>query len=186
MSSPFFIGVVTTQPWSNGLGLTRVLAKGDGWRISVAEVSSDGPFSRFDGVFRQALIINGRGCKLTTDDRSVVLVPHCLSSFDGGEDWFCKLEDQAITIVNVMTNGDSAIAKVFQAEHLEIESQETTFLLAVNCSAHYVFDSVSNRLDAGYAVLLPAGRLKAIVDTHFAHSSSYLLVVQIRKNVTFT
>ncbi|EXS68700.1 MULTISPECIES: HutD family protein [unclassified Sphingobium] len=52
--------------WRDGGGATRELAVGppslvneDGfaWRISVATIDADGPFSRFDGVDRSLLVL---------------------------------------------------------------------------------------------------------------------------------
>ena len=49
---------VKASPWKNGGGVTREIAKGAaagpdddwGWRISIAEVERDGPFSTFPGA----------------------------------------------------------------------------------------------------------------------------------------
>jgi environmental stress-induced protein Ves len=65
----------TLQPWKNGLGLTRELAlhppgsNADDfqWRCSVAEVVGDAPFSRFDGIDRQIVLLEGAGFVMTLD-----------------------------------------------------------------------------------------------------------------------
>lgn len=56
----------TPTPWKNGGGVTREIAMlpaadGDGfeWRISMAEVASAGPFSRFDGIDRTLVVLSG-------------------------------------------------------------------------------------------------------------------------------
>jgi environmental stress-induced protein Ves len=57
------------QPWRNGGGLTRELftwpAAGP-WqlRISVADITQDGPFSAFDGVDRWFAVVQGAGVRL--------------------------------------------------------------------------------------------------------------------------
>jgi uncharacterized protein len=56
-------------PWKNGGGVTREIAKaedGQGliWRISVADVDVDGPFSRFEGLTRILTVIAGVGIDL--------------------------------------------------------------------------------------------------------------------------
>jgi environmental stress-induced protein Ves len=56
------------QPWKNGGGVTREIAvfpEGAGiddfqWRISMAEVTESGPFSRFDGIDRHLTVLSGR------------------------------------------------------------------------------------------------------------------------------
>ena len=57
------------MPWKNGLGSTTEIAifpanaKLDDfdWRVSMAQVTSDGPFSSFPGIDRTLLVIDGAG-----------------------------------------------------------------------------------------------------------------------------
>lgn len=64
------------QPWKNGLGSTRELAvqpSADGgsdflWRVSIAEVDSAAPFSRFPGIDRQIVLLDGAGFTMRMDD----------------------------------------------------------------------------------------------------------------------
>lgn len=57
-------------PWKNGLGTTREVAVSplvDGrftWRVSVASVTTSGPFSAFDGYERTILLLSGDGFAL--------------------------------------------------------------------------------------------------------------------------
>jgi environmental stress-induced protein Ves len=58
-----------TVPWKNGGGITHEVAKAeeDGrllWRLSLAEVASDGPFSLFPGLARILTVIDGDGMDL--------------------------------------------------------------------------------------------------------------------------
>jgi uncharacterized protein len=59
-------------PWRNGGGVTRELAAGPtredwAWRISVADVTADGPFSHFPGVQRWFAVVRGQGVRLAVD-----------------------------------------------------------------------------------------------------------------------
>ena len=55
-------------PWKNGGGVTRdVIVSPAGatlenfdWRISIAEIASDGPFSRFPGIDRRLAVLQGK------------------------------------------------------------------------------------------------------------------------------
>nr|WP_276514054.1 HutD family protein [Gluconobacter cerinus] len=47
------------QPWRNGRGMTRVIATGADWRISLADIQTDGPFSVFPGLTRSLLLAAG-------------------------------------------------------------------------------------------------------------------------------
>lgn len=71
------LGQCPAQPWKNGLGRTRELAvqpSFDGspvflWRVSIAEVDSAVPFSRFPGVDRVIVLLEGAGFNMTLDGR---------------------------------------------------------------------------------------------------------------------
>jgi len=57
------------QPWANGRGVTVELARADGpdgliWRLSMATVAEDGPFSLFPGIERNLTVISGPGFRL--------------------------------------------------------------------------------------------------------------------------
>ena len=61
-------------PWRNGGGSTREVASAsatdqDGfrWRVSVAQVGSDGPFSAFPGIDRRIWLLRGHGMLLDVD-----------------------------------------------------------------------------------------------------------------------
>lgn len=64
------------MPWKNGGGVTTQLAvspQGAGlsafdWRISTAQVASEGPFSLFPGVDRSLAVIQGHGLILSQED----------------------------------------------------------------------------------------------------------------------
>ncbi len=68
-----------SQPWKNGLGRTHQIAicppdTGSGdflWRVSVAEVDSDAPFSRFPGIDRKIVLLDGNGFTMNLDDDHV-------------------------------------------------------------------------------------------------------------------
>ncbi|MFJ9387641.1 HutD family protein [Nocardioides sp. NPDC101246] len=53
MSGPAHVlidsGDVAPVPWRNGLGRTRELLVGPGWRLSLADLTAPGPFSSFPG-----------------------------------------------------------------------------------------------------------------------------------------
>lgn len=66
-------------PWRNGQGITRELAvmpPGAGadeflWRVSLADVVGAAPFSRFPGVDRTIVLIDGAGFRMTLDGAQV-------------------------------------------------------------------------------------------------------------------
>ncbi len=70
---------ITPTPWKNGGGSTRTLAQWPAdsglenfaWRISVARIEHDGPFSGFAGVDRTLILLDGNGMLLNFKDRPV-------------------------------------------------------------------------------------------------------------------
>lgn len=63
-------------PWKNGGGVTREIVcqpPGAGmdafdWRVSIAHIASDGPFSRFERVDRVITLLEGAGVRLRSSD----------------------------------------------------------------------------------------------------------------------
>ncbi|MEO8119093.1 MAG: HutD family protein [Rhodoferax sp.] len=68
----FSLDELAQEPWRNGCGITRRLIGHDVdskplWRISVADITGNAPFSRFDGLDRQAVLVAGRNVTLCGD-----------------------------------------------------------------------------------------------------------------------
>lgn len=100
------------QPWKNGGGITFELAAGPGgadsssfdWRISVAEVASDGPFSIFDGIDRTLVLLEGTGAELIVDNQPRVLSEaHSKLAFDGAANTSARLVAGPIRDLNIMS-----------------------------------------------------------------------------------
>lgn len=102
---------LTPQPWKNGGGVTREIAAhppGVGmehfdWRISMAEVAADGPFSAFPGIDRTLTVLDGRGLTLDFGGGAVALDPGAPLSFPGEAAVTARLSAGPISDLNVMT-----------------------------------------------------------------------------------
>lgn len=99
-------------PWKNGGGVTTEYAVhpvGAGfddfdWRISRANVASDGPFSRFPGIDRTLTVLSGAGIVLYFADRAVRLTPRDPPfTFPGDVAVTGTLIDGPIDDLNIMT-----------------------------------------------------------------------------------
>jgi environmental stress-induced protein Ves len=108
-------GEVAPQPWRNGAGRTRELltwpAGPQPWqlRISLAEISRDGPFSLYPGIERWISVIEGAGVRLLLEGREHRL--DCDSKplrFDGALPVSCTLIDGPGTDLNLMHAGGRA------------------------------------------------------------------------------
>lgn len=80
------------MPWKSGGGTTWEVAihppgadwSNFGWRVSIAEVARDGPFSSFPGIDRTLVVLAGRGMRLTgVGDAPVDLAPYDRVAFAG-------------------------------------------------------------------------------------------------------
>ena len=50
---------LVASPWRNGGGTTRDIASGAGWRLSLARIDRDGPFSAYPGLERAFALVGG-------------------------------------------------------------------------------------------------------------------------------
>ena len=78
------------ERWKNGTGWTRQIvrvpdAEAWDWRLSIAEIEQDGPFSVFAGVDRELVLTRGNGLRLHFDDGQSceLLPPHARVRFAG-------------------------------------------------------------------------------------------------------
>lgn len=104
---------VRVVPWKNGGGLTTEIAIGPprlgdhdwSWRVSIADVPSTGPFSRFPGIDRSIAVIEGGGMDLRfADGRVVPLELNRPVDFDGGVPVDGILRTDPIRDFNVMAD----------------------------------------------------------------------------------
>lgn len=114
MTKRFELAALPWSAWKNGAGRTREIAVeppdagagGFDWRVSVAEVAADAPFSAFAGVDRCIVLLRGAGMRLHTADGHVA---HTLDQpgqpwrFDGGMALAARLLDGPCLDFNVMT-----------------------------------------------------------------------------------
>ena len=95
--------------WTNGGGWTTELVafpspEAWDWRLSVAEVAADGPFSVFTGIDRTIALLSGRGFALTIHGTPELVAdePFRPHQFDGAANTYCRLIDGPIEDVNLM------------------------------------------------------------------------------------
>ncbi len=97
--------------WKNGRGITKELAvhfvKGESrylWRISVASVDTDGPFSDFSGYERSLIMLEGKGIRLKHSGRkeSILKDTSAVADFSGDGLTYAELIEGPIKDFNVM------------------------------------------------------------------------------------
>jgi environmental stress-induced protein Ves len=138
---------LTASPWKNGGGVTREIVcqpPGAGmdafdWRVSIAHIDSDGPFSRFEGVDRVITLLEGAGVRLqSSDGRLDHRVDHRLDqplipfAFAGEAPVVGTLLDGPCDDFNVMTRRTTCRATVAVCHGTTTVSAPAGLLLAVS------------------------------------------------------
>lgn len=105
--------------WKNGGGWTTELASGGDadrfdWRISIADVESDGPFSAFPGCDRYIALLDGPGMELSWPDSDAVRLDQRLRfhRFAGEAPTQGRLLAGPVRDFNVMVRRDAYAAEV--------------------------------------------------------------------------
>ena len=97
------------MPWANGLGTSYEVASdrnADGewtWRVAIAPVVLDGPFSVMPGVDRELVVIEGNGMVLEIDGESVECLPGRVIRFSGDSTVFARLVEGPVVDLGLMT-----------------------------------------------------------------------------------
>ncbi|MGB5069213.1 MAG: HutD family protein [Albidovulum sp.] len=105
------------QPWKNGGGVTHEIAKamkGDDllWRLSMADVAADGPFSFFPGLTRSLTVIEGDGIDLETPDGPLTASPLAPVRFSGDTPVTGRLHHGPIRDLNLIFDAGRITATV--------------------------------------------------------------------------
>lgn len=107
----------TTMPWKNGGGITHEIARAEDaggliWRLSIAEVASDGPFSAFPSLSRVLTVIEGAGLHLHHATGVLPALPMQPVAFSGDLPITSQMIDGPIRDFNVIFNGARVRATV--------------------------------------------------------------------------
>lgn len=101
-----------SAPWKNGGGSTTEIAVSPAgasfdefdWRISLATIAQDGPFSLFPGIDRSLALVEGDGVLLDFGDERFVLSPsEPVIEFAGEDEVHATVSGRHTTDFNVMT-----------------------------------------------------------------------------------
>lgn len=128
MSARFALDAIAPSPWKNGGGLTREIAAWPpgaamdefDWRVSVADIAADGPFSAFPGIDRHIALLHGAGVVLRAANggwRHQLAQRGEPFSFAGEESVLATLTDGPTRDFNVMTRRDRCRARIDALRH---------------------------------------------------------------------
>lgn len=128
------------MPWKNGKGVTEEVASFPdgaglnefGWRLSIAHVAEDGPFSVFSGIDRTITLLAGNGMVLELPDERAALEPGGAPfSFSGDIEIASHNVDGPTVDFNVMTRRGSFTQRVTRLSAGEVTGEDLTFILAL-------------------------------------------------------
>jgi uncharacterized protein len=177
------------ERWRNNAGWTRqIVAEPEGgdwaWRMSIAEIEQDAPFSRFEGVDREIVLLSGNGVRLHFDDGAMhpLEPPHGRLRFAGEAGVTGELIDGPTQDFNLMWRRDAITAQLWHRPLVGpmvifADSGTTWAVHLVAGQARFADDSGLPPLEAGDTALLRAGdaRLRHVLD-----GGGEVLLVQLR------
>lgn len=179
------------ERWRNGFGWTREILRspetGDDWdwRLSIAEIERDGPFSSFPGIERELVLLHGHGVRLRFDDGEVreVVSPHGRVRFAGERVVSGELIDGPTHDFNLMWRRDRIDAELWHrplvgSMVLFVEPEEQWIVHVL--SGRTLAINTVNRVDAstGDTLLLSAdsGRARFALD-----GGGEVLVIRLKR-----
>lgn len=160
--------------WSNGLGITREIARGlaggqpglssNGigvpgpatwaWRLSIADIEQDSAYSTFHDVRREQVLLSGNGLQLEFDDGGLVELepPHGRTCFDGARGAHARLSDGPVQVFNLMWRPQDVSAELL---HRPLAG---SMLFFIEPCVLWAIHLLSGRADFGVASGLPSLR----------------------------
>ncbi|EJC71216.1 hypothetical protein Rleg5DRAFT_7064 [Rhizobium leguminosarum bv. viciae WSM1455] len=164
------------MPWKNGKGETVEIAvfppdasiNDFDWRISMATVAEDGPFSIFPGIDRTLAILDGNGMVLDVEGSSPVLLTTASDplAFPADIPVAARREHGAITDLNVMTRRDGLAHTLIR---IDVDGSKTVRLSPSTCllichrgTLSFRRDGETGALAAGDALLIKATAATAL------------------------
>lgn len=149
---------VSPESWANGLGVTRVLAKRLGWRLSIAELRGRTPFSAFPGMDRvliplsEAVVLEIDGVEhRVTRESGIRFAGEAPVSAIGGRD--------SVSVVNLVVRRGLAEPAYRIAEHIGEFRIDPAATFTVLLAGEATLDALP--LPPG-SVLLPSPRERVI------------------------
>jgi environmental stress-induced protein Ves len=157
--------------WKNDGGWTTEIARqplGDGsgdfrWRVSIADIETDGPFSAFPDIDRDLLLLAGNGIELDINDGAPVRLAQRFQHirFAGEDAVTCRLLAGPTRDFNVMTRRGTVTADVharpLNGTMLVFVEPASQWLIHVHAgSVEIRHDSTSLHVQTGATLLLDA------------------------------
>ncbi|TDN57771.1 hypothetical protein B0G77_8611 [Paraburkholderia sp. BL10I2N1] len=126
------------EPWANGNGTTRTIARGPsnrtdvGWRVSLVTLNGAAKFSQFSGFNRTLLLLDEGSVDLHSQDGQLVARTGQPVHFSGDLHVWVSMMTNAVNVLNVITQRDNYRAAVSIASNsLRITPAQTHLLICL-------------------------------------------------------
>lgn len=164
--------------WKNGAGSTSEIHREPDaddwqWRLSIAEVETDVPFSTFAGMDRQLVLLNGAGMRLRFDDGQVheLRQPFEMLHFSGDRPLVGELLDGATRDFNLIWKRDAVDVQLWRrplvgAMVVFSDPGETWGIYMLSGQAHFSGENALGNMETGDTALLVSeeGRARFALD----------------------
>ncbi|HEV7334377.1 MAG TPA: HutD family protein [Bosea sp. (in: a-proteobacteria)] len=178
-----------TMPWKNGGGTTTEIAVSpDGaslsdfdWRISMAHVGQDGPFSSFPGIDRTLSVLTGAGITLAFGDGEHVRLDRSSAPYPFAADRAVEgvLVDGAIDDLNVMSRRGRWRHRVERLSGAGVLTAAEGLLMLVARKGDWLVNGAA--LPSGDNAILEApGRVELVVSGNEAELYAVWLTMETR------
>jgi hypothetical protein len=170
------------SPWKNGGGTTQSLVcwpSPSDWvfRMSVARIDSDGPFSEFKGVDRWFAVLSGEGVVLQFPERRVEAgALDAAVQFSGDLPCQCSLINGPTVDFNLMVQGVSAnMARIYRSPYVaKFKAQTTLAIFVVEAGGRVWMGSQNDELNANSLYWITLDQ-----DVEIEFNDMHLLLIQM-------
>jgi uncharacterized protein len=154
-------------PWKNGGGITReIAAKRSGkeliWRLSIADVSVDGRFSKFEGLSRILTVIEGHGMELIGPHASLHADYAVPLHFEGSLEINARLKHGPLRDFNLIYNPAFVKAMAHVIKHCSNHHIEAKIgsVIALHCIVGSITIGKTELLHKGDTALIDSGEIQ--------------------------
>lgn len=133
------------MPWANGRGTSDEIASDRNvsgewsWRIAIAPIIEDGPFSRMPCVDRKLLLVEGSGLQLTIDGKKVICRQGGVVAFRGEAQTNATLLNGPVADLGLMVHRKKASGNLWFVDTIG-EIMNANAVVAIGGFAHLDID----------------------------------------------
>ena len=177
--------------WRNGLGWTREIhasslpgTGGWDWRLSIAEIEADGPYSTFPGVQREQVLLAGEGLALDfgVGPERLLAPPHGRQRFSGEAGVQARLRAGRVEVFNLMWQAGRVVPRLWHrplvgSMLLFVDPGETWAVHLMAGQATVGGEPAMPLLEMGDSALLGAGDVRR---RYVVEGAGELLLVRVQ------